>query len=57
MSDHTITLLAHRRQILRTALHAHIDRGRLPAQLMDYIDALYARHRDFEAERIVGLAL
>src|SRR5262245_16446538 len=57
MSDHSIPLLAHRRQVLRTALQGHIDAGRIPAQIMDYIDALYARHRDFEAERIAGLAL
>jgi hypothetical protein len=51
------TVFAQRRQLLRAALQAHIDDGRIPAQITDYIDALYARHRDFEAERIAGLAL
>ena len=57
MTDHAMTLLAQRRRLLRTALQAHIDAGKIPAQIVDYIDALYARHRDFEAERIAGLAL
>ncbi len=57
MAHEAMTLFAQRRQLLRAALQTHIDGGRLPAHLMDYIDALYARHRDFEAERIAGLAL
>jgi hypothetical protein len=57
MAHEVITLLAQRRQLLRAALQPHIDGGRLPAPLMDYIDTLYARRRDFEAERIAGLAL
>ena len=57
MTDHAMTLLAQRRHLLRTALQAQIDAGKIPAQIVGYIDALYARHRDFEAERIAGLAL
>ena len=57
MTDHTMTLLAQRRHLLRTALQTQIDAGKIPAQIVGYIDALYARHRDFEAERIAGLAL
>jgi len=57
MIDHANPLLAQRRQLFRAALQAHIDAGKIPAQIVDYIDALYTRHRDFEAERIAGLAL
>lgn len=57
MTSDTMTLLAQRRQLLRAALRVHIDAGRLSAHVLDYIDALYARRRDFEAERIAGLAL
>jgi len=57
MIDHANPLLAQRRQLLRAALQAQIDTGKIPTQIVDYIDALYARHRDFEAERIAGLAL
>ena len=57
MTDHAVTLLAQRRHLLRTALQTQIDAGKIPAQIVGYIDALYARHRDFEAERIAGLAL
>ena len=57
MAHDAMTLLAQRRQLLRAALCTHIDAGRLPAHLMDYLDTLYARRRDFEAERIAGLAL
>jgi len=57
MTHDAKTVFAQRRQLLRAALQTHIDEGRLPAQITDYIDALYARHRDFEAERVAGLAL
>jgi hypothetical protein len=57
MSDYALALLAQRRQLLRTALQAQIDAGTLAPRVVDYIDDLYARHRDFEAERVAGLAL
>ena len=47
MSNHTLQLVAQRRQLLRTALQAQIDAGTLTTQVVEYIDDLYARHRPF----------
>ena len=53
----TTTLFAQRRTLLRTALEPLIAAEKIPAQVLTYIDQLYARHLYFEAERIAGLAL
>lgn len=53
----TTTLFAQRRMLLRTALEPLIEAGKIPAQVLTYIDQLYARHLYFEAERIAGLAV